>query len=148
VTERRAFSVAVFARNQGEVLLVHHKRLQLWIPVGGEVEANETPLEAALRELKEETGLVGVPLKGNPLGIPGCPDGLLGYEEHMAGSKGLHLNFDFVMDVPSRDVFSDGSWTVHRWFREAPKEAPPNVRRLFEVLREWERAAPFRPSAD
>ena len=28
-TERRAFSVAVFARNGGDVLLVRHKRLDL-----------------------------------------------------------------------------------------------------------------------
>jgi 8-oxo-dGTP pyrophosphatase MutT (NUDIX family) len=137
---RRAFSVAVFARHQGEVLLVHHKRLQLWLPVGGEVEANETPLEAALRELREETGLQGQAPEGNPLGIPGCPDGLLGYEEHEAGSKGLHLNFDFVLDVPRRDVVSDGSWGEHGWFREAPREAPPNVHRLLELLRAWEQA--------
>ncbi|MCA1813861.1 MAG: NUDIX domain-containing protein [Halobacteriales archaeon] len=142
---RRAFSVAVLARNAGAVLLIHHARLQLWVPVGGEVEANETPLEAALRELKEETGLVGTPAKGNPLAVPGCPDGLLAYEEHTAGSKGLHLNFDFVVDVDTRDVVGDGSWTEHGWYREPPKEAPPNVHRLFELLRAWERG-PFLPA--
>lgn len=135
---RRAFSVAVFARHQGEVLLVFHTRLQLWLPVGGEVEAGEAPLEAALRELKEETGLEGNPPRGNPLGIPGCPDGLLGYEEHLAGSKGLHLNFDFVLDVAHRGAVSDGSWGAHGWFREPPPDAPANVKRLFEVLRAWE----------
>lgn len=144
---RRAFSVAVLARHQGEVLLVHHLRLQLWVPVGGEVEANETPLEAALRELKEETGLDGKPAPGNPLALPGCPDGLLGYEEHVAGSKGLHLNFDFVVDVPSREVASDGSWGDHGWFRDAPADAPPNVRRLFELLRAWEHGGSFVPKA-
>src|SRR4029079_14439535 len=91
VSERRTFSVAVFCRNAGEVLLVRHKRLDLWLAVGGEVEAGETPLEAARRELREETGLEGVFPAG--LGVDGTPPGLIGYEEHPAGSKGVHMKF-------------------------------------------------------
>ena len=52
---RRAFSVAVFARHVGvdgapRVLLIRHRRLGVWLPVGGEIEPGETPLEAARRE--------------------------------------------------------------------------------------------------
>ena len=57
---RRAFSVAVYARKRDRVLVIAHKRTGLWLPIGGEMEAGETPLEAAVRELREETALVGV----------------------------------------------------------------------------------------
>ena len=54
---KRAFSVSVFARHAGRLLLIEHRRLRTWLPVGGELEPGETPLEAAARELREETGL-------------------------------------------------------------------------------------------
>lgn len=48
---RRAFSVSVYGRNAGAVLLAFHRRLGTWLPVGGEIEPGETPLEAATREI-------------------------------------------------------------------------------------------------
>src|SRR6187397_287260 len=115
--ERRTFSVAVFCRNAGEILLVRHKRLDLWLPVGGEIEPGETPLEAARRELREETGLEGDFPAG--LGVDGTPPGLVGYEEHLAGSKGLHMNFAFVADVVSRALATCDEWESARWVTAA-----------------------------
>jgi 8-oxo-dGTP diphosphatase len=136
VAERRAFSVAIFCRNGGEILLVRHKRLDLWLPVGGEIEAGETPLEAARRELREETGLEGIFPSDvrSGLGVDGTPAGLIGYEEHPAGSKGLHLNFAFVADVPTRDLTACDEYTAVRWVGElVPVECPLNVRQLVHL---------------
>jgi 8-oxo-dGTP pyrophosphatase MutT (NUDIX family) len=128
---RRAFSVAVFCRHGGEVLLVRHRRLGTWLPVGGEIEPGETPLEAARRELREETGLEGRFPVG--LGVDGTPPGLIGYEEHPAGSKGLHMNFAFVADVASREIAACDEFDAHGWFGPAAlaaAECPRNVREL------------------
>jgi len=130
--ERRCFSVAIFARHRGRVLLVHHRRLRCWLPVGGELEAGETPLEAAARELREETGLHGVFTDApGATRVAGTPTGLLAYEEHAAGDKGLHMNFCFVADVPSDQVAGDGSFGEHRWVETTEGlDCPPNVREL------------------
>lgn len=39
------------------VLLVHHKKLGKWLQPGGHVEIYENPIETAVREVFEETGI-------------------------------------------------------------------------------------------
>lgn len=118
IAGRRAFSVAIYARRGGvggQVLMIMHRRLKTWLPVGGELESGEVPLEAAMRELQEETGLTGTfpRLQG---AFDGVPAGLLGYEEHMAGSKGLHMNFVFLADVAAdAEVAPNHEFDEFRW---------------------------------
>jgi 8-oxo-dGTP pyrophosphatase MutT (NUDIX family) len=129
---RRAFSVAIFCRHQGHILLVRHRRLGTWLPVGGEVEPGETPLEAARRELREETGLEGTFPAG--LGVEGTPPGLIGYEEHLAGAKGLHMNFAFVADVPTRHLAECDEYDDVVWVADASAvDCPRNVRQLVSL---------------
>jgi 8-oxo-dGTP pyrophosphatase MutT (NUDIX family) len=123
--------VAIFCRNEGALLLIRHLRLGTWLPVGGEIEPGETPLEAARRELLEETGLEGRFPAG--LGVDGTPPGLIGYEEHPAGSKGLHMNFAFVADVASRVLSACDEFDAVRWVGPAElevAECPRNVKEL------------------
>lgn len=54
---RKEFTASVYLIDNQKVLLLHHPKLQKWLPPGGHLEANETPSEAARREVLEETGL-------------------------------------------------------------------------------------------
>ena len=49
--------VAIFTRYQGKWVYCWHKRRESYEHPAGHVEVNETPLEAARRELYEETGI-------------------------------------------------------------------------------------------
>lgn len=47
------------------VLIRYHDKHDMWLVPGGHVELNETPVEAAVREVKEETGLTVTLWQGN-----------------------------------------------------------------------------------
>ncbi|MBE5940540.1 MAG: NUDIX domain-containing protein [Lachnospiraceae bacterium] len=49
--------VAIFTRYQGKWVYCWHKRRESYEHPAGHVEPNETPMEAAKRELFEETGI-------------------------------------------------------------------------------------------
>ena len=51
------FTVAIFVVHDGRVLVIHHRKLDRWLPLGGHIELDEDPEQAALRETLEESGL-------------------------------------------------------------------------------------------
>jgi 8-oxo-dGTP pyrophosphatase MutT (NUDIX family) len=51
------FTVAIFVVREAKILLIHHRNLDKWLPLGGHIDLNEDPEAAALREAKEESGL-------------------------------------------------------------------------------------------
>jgi 8-oxo-dGTP pyrophosphatase MutT (NUDIX family) len=51
------FTVAIFVVEDGKVLLIHHRKLEKWLPLGGHIELHEDPEQAALREAREESGI-------------------------------------------------------------------------------------------
>jgi 8-oxo-dGTP diphosphatase len=55
---KRHFTATGFVVDGSRTLLHWHKRLQQWMPPGGHIEPDEDPVQAVLREIEEETGLV------------------------------------------------------------------------------------------
>jgi 8-oxo-dGTP pyrophosphatase MutT (NUDIX family) len=57
IHEKIDFTVAIFVVQNSRVLLIHHRKLDKWLPLGGHIELEENPEQAALREAREESGL-------------------------------------------------------------------------------------------
>ncbi|MGW7431881.1 NUDIX hydrolase [Streptomyces sp. NPDC054861] len=85
---------AALLRPDGRVLTIEHRALRKWLLPGGHVEDSDTTLlDAALRELAEETGISpdqvepdsGLPLHIDAHPIPANPD----------KGEGAHQHFDF-----------------------------------------------------
>ena len=52
IHEKIDFTVAIFVVQDGKLLLIHHRALNKWLPLGGHIELDEDPEQAALREAR------------------------------------------------------------------------------------------------
>ncbi|MEK7170315.1 MAG: NUDIX domain-containing protein [Patescibacteria group bacterium] len=69
IHEKIDFTVEVFIVYKNKVLLRMHDKVKKWLGPGGHIELHEDPVEAALREVKEEVGLTVELIGGERLGV-------------------------------------------------------------------------------
>ncbi|MEE8425015.1 MAG: NUDIX domain-containing protein, partial [Elusimicrobiota bacterium] len=94
-TLERHFVATGYIVKDAKTLLVFHKRLKLWLAPGGHVDEGETPEEAVLREVREETGL-GVEIVGERR----SPDPANGKVVYLHQPRHMQLE-----DIPNPDGF-------------------------------------------
>jgi 8-oxo-dGTP pyrophosphatase MutT (NUDIX family) len=124
-------SALVIDPERGRVLLTLHRKLQMWLQMGGHCEPEDPTLAAAaLREATEESGVAGLTL------LPGGPVRL---DRHPIPAP-CHWHFDVqYAALAPRDAahaISDESLDV-RWFAydEVADVADESVVRLLEATR-------------
>ncbi|MFE7972392.1 NUDIX hydrolase [Streptomyces shenzhenensis] len=115
----------------GRVLLTLHKKLRMWLQMGGHCEPQDTSVQAAaVREATEESGVPGLTL------LPGGPVRL---DRHPIPAP-CHWHFDvqYAVVAPPGAVqeISDESLDL-RWFGydEVPRVADESVVRLLDATR-------------
>lgn len=115
-----------------QMLLVDHKKAELWLPAGGHVEPEEDPKETAIREAKEELGIDADFLLEEPL--------MLTVNETVGNSvKHTDVSFWYVLKGdPSKPLdYDPEEFHQIRWFaiNEIPFEkSDPHLKRFIDKL--------------
>lgn len=74
-------------------LLIYHPYLKKWIQPGGHIDEGETPIEAAIREVYEETGIMCKPIDGR---LDAIDIDLHEIPANSKKSEGAHLHIDLL----------------------------------------------------
>jgi len=118
----------VVNKKRDKLLFIFHKKLQLWLPPGGHVDAGELPHEAVLREVFEETGVRAQII--DPVGILDLLDGAsevqiptpyaVFHERIPAhGDVVAHMHYDFLYHMQAIEetvVHAEHEVTEAQWF--------------------------------
>lgn len=138
----RDFVTATFVVNNNKVLLIHHKYFNKWLPPGGHIDLNEIPTEAAIREVKEETGL-DVELLGDEM-----DEGTASIQIHpkiiqLENIKPGHQHIDLVYFAKPKDklqkvIFNEHETNDIKWFtaEELQKVQPLIRKQALQALKE------------
>ena len=130
--------------NDQKVLLLWHKKLNVWLPPGGHTEQNETPQETAIRETLEETGFhVRILNPRNSELITDSntkemPKPIAIMYERVRYEIGEHEHFDMVylaeLDGNENSSVEDHEKTELRWFGEEDIHSLDTFDNVKEVL--------------
>lgn len=124
-----AYIVAKFG-GEYKVLLHKHKKLNIWIAIGGHVEKDENPIEALQREVLEETNLKIKILNTRKLlkmkGIDEIPSPVALVEEDVPVHKNepfhIHMDliyFTFCNNPQKTKMANEYSWFSKNDFKKA-----------------------------
>lgn len=114
------FVVSIYIAHDNRVLLILHRGLQQWLPIGGHIELDENPEEALFREVREECGLEIELLGTKPaLESPGntfliAPAYL---DIHNISSTHRHIGMEYFARAKNSDVtLAKREHEAIRWF--------------------------------
>jgi 8-oxo-dGTP pyrophosphatase MutT (NUDIX family) len=116
----RHFTVTTTIVYKNKVLLHYHKSLKKWIPIGGHIDRDELPEDAAIREAREEAGIDIVLFDSDlKLGIKESRQLIKPAHLVLHNINGYHQHIDFTF-YATADTFdlnpSFGETNELKWF--------------------------------
>lgn len=131
IHEKIDFTISAFIVHKNTVLLVEHKQLKKWLPIGGHIEFDENPEQALFREIQEESGLDKKHLRAlttKPLRSDKHITYLLTpnyLDIHDISTTHKHIGLTYFLTATSKKILlNQGEHTGIKWFTTDEIEDP------------------------
>ncbi|MBA3721208.1 MAG: NUDIX domain-containing protein [Parachlamydiaceae bacterium] len=124
----------VFSPEQSKVLLVDHKKAELWLPPGGHVELNEDPKDTVVREAIEELGITAEFIFEKPLFVT-----VTKTVGNVIQHTDVSLWYALKWNPEDPLIYDKDEFHQIRWFEidEVPFErSDPHLRRFIKKIKE------------
>ena len=106
---RQSIEAWIYHPEYGEILLlkVENEKVSFWQPITGGIESGESPEEACLREIKEETGLLL-----SRSNLTGLGDFTVKIDENLSIHKNLFLVLAEQKEIQISDEHVGAQWVA------------------------------------
>ena len=106
---RQSIEAWIYHPEYGEILLlkVENEKVSFWQPITGGIEGGESPEEACLREIKEETGLLL-----SRSNLTGLGDFMVKIDDNLTIHKNLFLVLTEQKEIQISDEHVGAQWVA------------------------------------
>jgi len=117
-----------------KALLMHHKKLNKWVQLGGHCDGNSDVLEVAIKEAQEESGILEIePISNEIFDIdvhlsPATLKEKEHYHYDIRFLLGVTRNVDFVKNEESNEL---------RWISKNIEELPTKQEAVVRMFKKW-----------
>ncbi len=112
------------------VLLMHHKKLNMWIQPGGHCDGNPNVLEVAIKEAEEESGMCG---------ITAMHHDIFDIDIHLIPARKnepehFHYDVRFLLQAPTNIFFKNDESHSLQWIALKSSQWPTNESSIIRMV--------------
>lgn len=121
-------------KNNTKALLMHHKKLDIWVQLGGHCDGNTDALAVAIKEAQEESGIMGIqPVSGAVFDID-----IHLIPENKKEKAHYHYDIRFLLQVMSdEDYVQNEESNALMWIDKNTYELPTKERSVTRMFDKW-----------
>jgi 8-oxo-dGTP pyrophosphatase MutT (NUDIX family) len=121
-------------KDNAKALLTHHRKLDMWVQLGGHCDGNTDALAVAIKEAQEESGIMHI----EPISCDIFDIDVHAIPENKKEKAHYHYDIRFLLQVMSNEEFvvSEESHTL-AWINKNKDNLPTQERSVVRMFEKW-----------